>query len=457
MIPRPYDPQCWNKTDWASFSMVFALLLLYPLMNGFPFIYYDSWSYASGFWRSGMRSPAMALVMRPVIVIAGMWGYVVVQIAVTAFSFVFMSKYIDGRVRNSLVLTTIIFASVGLYSGWLMVDIWVGIGLFALFLVLTGYKSTIALILLGFSYATHYGNFPVFTGTALLFWVVTKVRRRAMIMVFLCLLGGMAFVVCGKIAIGDTGRFTSKSTYSWIVSRTLYDIPEILERKCQEDPNFKLCGLKTDMLAARGKQHSDLLFHMFHHPDISKEEYEKLAKELVIYSIPRFPLEHMVAAIKNTLSQLSSVPIANGFLPITDGEWVVENLKKYYPDEYASYRNSWQAKGHLHKMLKVLHYPSSVLYWLAILICLVSLSIRWKNLRNDLRLKFALFSLMAVIVNAFFMSNLSGVLGRFHTRIVYLPMLAALIIMWHWAENLKIRYEEQIGVFKKKMSALIGE
>ena len=80
-----------------------------------------------------MRSPTLGFAMRPVILIAGIWGFVIVQTAATALSLAFLSKYVFGDVRKRVVFLSIVLAGVGLFSGWLMADIWTVMGLIRYF------------------------------------------------------------------------------------------------------------------------------------------------------------------------------------------------------------------------------------------------------------------------------------------------------------------------------------
>ena len=457
MTPWIHDPQYWKKEDWIAAAFIFILLMLYPLMNGFPFIYDDSWSYASGMWKAGMRSPALGFVMRPVVLIGGPWGYVIVQTAVTAFSFVFFSKYVFDYVNMRVLFLSIVFTCVGLFSGWLMADIWTVIGLLSLFTILTGYRSPVIAILLIFAFAAHYGNFPIYAGTTILFWLFIRNSRRSMILVFLCLLGGMVFIATINLAMKGDFRFGTKYSFSFIASRVLYDIPEIIEKKCQDDPNFGLCAFKSDMLAARGHQQSDMMWHIFNRGGMEMKEFEPLSRELVIYSLSRFPLKHMLALVKNTFSQLSHLALWEGFSPLRHNEYALKELERQFPEDFLSYQKSLQADDYLYKVLKRLDTPLSILYWTAMLVCFASVTIERENLRDDLQLQLAFFALIAVIMNAFFMSNLSGVLGRFHSRIIFLPMFAALVIISRWIGKLQSRYQMQISTFQNRINRFLGE
>jgi len=457
MVSWIHDPQYWKKADWTAAAFIFGLLMLYPLMNGYPLIWNDSWTYACGLCRPSLRSPILGCAMRPIVLIAGTWGYVIVQTAVTAFSFAFLSRYVFGYVHMRVLFLSIVFSCVGFFSGWLMADIWTTIGLLSLFTILTGYGSPVIAILLVFTFATHYGNFPIYVGTAILFWLFIRNSRRSMILVLLCLLGGIVFIATTNFAMKGNFRFGTKRSFSFIASRILYDIPEIIEKKCQDDPDFRLCSFKSDMLSNRGKQHSDMMWHMFKRDDISSDELEPLARELVIYSLSRFPLKHFVALIKNTFSQLSYFPMSGDYYPLRDDSHAFKKLAKEFPEDFLSYQKSFQADGHLAKALTRLETPLSILYWIAMLVCFASVTVGWKNLRDDLQLQLALFALIAIIMNAFFMSNLSGVLGRFHSRIIFLPMFAALVIISRWIGKLQSRYQVQIGAFQSQINRHLGE
>jgi len=48
MTSCAHDPQHWKKADWTAVAFIFGLLVQHHLMNAYPFIYYDSWTCATG-------------------------------------------------------------------------------------------------------------------------------------------------------------------------------------------------------------------------------------------------------------------------------------------------------------------------------------------------------------------------------------------------------------------------
>jgi hypothetical protein len=76
--------------------------------------------------------------------------------------------------------------------------------------------------------------------------------------------------------------------------------------------------------------------------------------------------------------------------------------------------------------------------WLSIAACLISIIMGWARRRDDPLIQLALFALTAFAANAFFMSSLSGVFGRYQARIAFLVIFPgfALIARWFRKPNL---------------------
>jgi hypothetical protein len=77
--------------------------------------------------------------------------------------------------------------------------------------------------------------------------------------------------------------------------------------------------------------------------------------------------------------------------------------------------------------------PLTALFWCSTSVCMVCLVLRRQRRRDDALLQLALFGLLTVCVSAFFMSNLSGVYGRYHTRIGFLVIFPGMALAFRWA------------------------
>ena len=143
-----------------------------------------------------------------------------------------------------------------------------------------------------------------------------------------------------------------------------------------------------------------------------------------------------MAVIRNTFRLVSVYRISNGFLPFWAESWPVQGLKKYFPDDVDNYEKTWQAKSRLKRVLNISEKPLTMIFWLSAIACLVYIGLKWKARREDEIFKASVFGVIAVLVNAFFTSNISGVYGRFHARIGFILIFPGLIILTKLADSL---------------------
>ena len=102
-----------------------------------------------------------------------------------------------------------------------------------------------------------------------------------------------------------------------------------------------------------------------------------------------------------------------------------------------NYLKSWQASGRVKKAFVRLETPLSLLFGLTLIICLVYIVYHWKTRHEDVIVKLSIFAVIAVSLNAFFMSVISGPFSRFHTRIGFLMIFPAFIIVSRLIEHIK--------------------
>lgn len=429
----------WDKSEWISFAITFSILILYPLMSGYPFINWDSWGYASGSCPSNIRSPVLGCAMRPVVLLGGPWGFVIAQSAVTAYLLVFLSNLVLKRYHNKYVFyIAIIIAGVGIHTGSLMADVWTLIGFICLFVISIGYVYPIMAILLAISYAVHFGNFIVYTATAFLFLFFVKYKLKYITTILFCLLGAFVLIITANLFKGSIWISPRLGGMSLLSSRILHDIPEVIDNKCIEDPDFKFCEIQEDI-------------HIWSDPDIlqrltfkgrlklnlSWDEFNELSKEMVFYSLKGNYLKHLLALFQNTYALISSYDLSHGVSSLPKDSAPVRGLKRWFPDDLDDYLKSWQASGRVKKALIRLETPLSLLFGLTFIICLVYIVYHWKTRHEDVIVKLSCFAVIAVFLNAFIMSVMSGPFSRFHTRIGFLMIFPAFIIVSRLIEHIK--------------------
>jgi hypothetical protein len=436
MSTGSYPRLKWRFPEWGCTALVFGLLLLHPLINGFPFLFPDFWGY-SGACPDEMRSPVLGCTMRPFTSVGGNWAYAVVQCAATAFAAVLLWSRTLKRQNTGALFAAVLASGLGLFAGWVMADVWTPIGLIGLFVIAGGPFHPAAAGLLAFACGTHFGNFPIFGTAALAMLPLVRARLRYAVRVTGCFLSAIGLIVAMNL-IGGQIKFGSGNGFVFIASRILHDMPEVLELKCRQDPDFRLCQRKDEILAWSAENHQSFTWAGFYNLGFGWPDYNRLCREVVLFSleaVPRHLTAHAAAVVRNTWRLLLFPEVSNGFEPFGPDSFVVEDLRIAFPEDVAPYLNSRQAGGALERLLKKLDAPFIALIRFSIAGCLFFVITGWRSRREDPLIQLALFALIAVAVNAFFMSNLSGVFGRYQARIAFLPVFPALALISRRAQS----------------------
>ena len=422
---RNCTPLKWQKPEWAAFALVFGIVLLPSLLNGFPFLFPDSWGY-SGACPDEMRSPVLGCAMRPFTWAAGHWGYAVMQCAVTAVAVVLLWSRALGRRHSVAVGIALLLSGVGLFAGWVMADVWAVCGLMSLFVVVVECHPAAAL-LTSFACATHFGNFPVFALTAAAVLPFVRDRVRCAGRLCLCFLVAILLVVAANLFGGEL-KFSSGNGYVFLASRVLHDVPEVLDRKCAESPDFLLCRRQAEVREWSAGNHQSFTWAAADQLGLSWPDLNRICRELVSAawrSLPGLLPEHAAAVARDTLHLMLRPELSNGFETFGPQSFVVEDLRIAFPDDVRPYLASAQANGTLERVLSRLDLPFMALIWLSTAACLIAVVSGRRRLREDRAVLLALFGLVALAANAAAMSGLSGVFGRYQARLVFLLVLPA--------------------------------
>jgi hypothetical protein len=432
-----HEPLNWRRPEWSALALVFGLLVLAPLLNGFPFMFPDSWGY-SGACPDEMRSPVLGCAMRPFTWAGGNWAYAVIQCAATALALVLLWSRALKRQHTAALYAAAAASGLGLFSGWVIADVWTLTGLIGLFVIAAGRPHPLAAGLLAFSCGSHFGNFPVFGAAALAMLPFARAKLRYAVRIMACFSGAVVLVVAANL-IGGQVKFGSGNGFVFLASRILHDMPEALDLKCREEPGFQLCRQKEEILAWSAANHQSFTWTGLYNLGLEWPAYNRVCRELVHFSLrgaPRLLYEHAAAAVRNTARLLLFPELSNGLEPFGPDSFVAEDLRIAFPQDVRPYLSSRQASGALEGLLKKLDAPFIALIWLSILSCLGFGISGWRSRGDDPLVQLALFALIAAAANAVFMSNLSGVFGRYQTRIAFLLVFPALALIFRWMRNL---------------------
>jgi len=423
----------WRYPEWGGMVLVFGMLLAHPLLNGFPFLFPDFWGY-SGACPDELRSPVLGCAMRPFTWVGGNWAYAVIQCAAAAFALVLLWSRALKRAHTGMLCAALLASGLGFFSGWVMADVWTLIGLIGLFVIVSGNFHPVPAALFAFACGTHFGNFPTFGTAALAMLPFVRERRRYAFRVAVCFLAAIALIVAANL-IGGRIKFGSGNGFVFVASRVLHDAPEVLELKCREDPDFELCRRQDEVRAWSADNHQSFTWVGFYNLGLAWPDYNRVCRELVLFSLRGLPAglyEHAAAAVRNTGKLLFLPELSNGFEPFGPDSLVAGDLRLAFPEDLSPYLASRQASGELERFLKKLDAPFMALIWLSIAACLISIITGWARRRDDPLIQLALFGLIAFAANAFFMSSLSGVFGRYQARIAFLVIFPGLALIARW-------------------------
>ncbi len=427
----------WERRDGFFFALVFGLLLLHPLLNGYPFLFADSWGYCCA-CPDGMRSPVLGCMLRPVVLIAGAWGYVAAQCAATAFAFTFLSSIVLKRNHSCALVASLLISGTGVFAGWILADMWTLVGLLCLFAISIGYAFPAIALLLSVSCSTHFGNFPTYATAALMILPLVREKAKFAARTALCLLAALGLIAAANLT-GGVFKLSSGNGLIYLASRIIHDMPELVEDICREDPTFELCQRKEDVRQWSEREPASLIWLVAENLNLSWSQFNAISRRIIVFSISEFPgyyFKHLAASLRNTLELLAFYELSDGHVPFRQDSYVFDSMQAFLPEDSNAYLQSWQGDGRLQSFLKRVDIPLTVLFWLSTVVCMAA-AITFRQTRyEDTLIQLALFALVTVAVNAFFMSNLGGVFSRYHTRIGFLLIFPGMALIGRWLNRL---------------------
>ena len=388
-------------------------------------------------------------MLRPVVLAAGTWGYVVAQCAAAAFAFTFLSSIVLKRNHSWTIAVTLLISGTGIFAGWILADIWTLIGLVCLFAISIGYAFPAIALLLSISCSTHFGNFPTYTTVALMMLPLVREKAKFAIRTSLCLIVALCLIAAANVLGGGILKFSSGNGLIYLASRMIHDMPELLDGICREDPKFELCKRKEDIRQWSEKDPGSLIWLIAENLGLSWPHFNDISRRIIVYSISQFPgyyLKHLTVSSRNMIQLLSFYELSDGHVPYWQDPYVFDSMNTFRPEDKSEYLQSWQADGRLQSSLKRVELPLTVLFWISAVASLAA-AIACRQARyEDPLIQLALFALLAVVVNAFFMSNLSGIFSRYHTRIGFLLIFPGTALIARWLSLLiaKINFTREM-------------
>jgi hypothetical protein len=214
-------------------------------------------------------------------------------------------------------------------------------------------------------------------------------------------------------------------------------IPESLDTLGDTDNSFELCKYRKKILELRKTTRLGEFMWKLRRL-MGPAELEAASKGLIWSSLVKYPLEHLRLAISNTLQQLFTVKSVGALVPARDIE---RRFRWSIPEELEEFKLSRQGRDL--KAHTSLNFPLLIAYLLSLAVCLAYAAWMFKRYRIShipALVSASWFAIIACFVNAGVMANLSAIHVRYQTRITFLPIFIACVLVACYIK----RYERKL-------------
>lgn len=432
--------------------------MIISFYNGYPLVYSDTGTYIySGFDKFiPMGRPiTYGLFINIFSLKTSLWFVVIVQNFITAFAIFEICDLLIEKSKSSLYFMSIIlfltlFTGIGWYSNQIMPDFFAPVFIIMIFLLLYNpkisiWKFLIYSLLLISSLITHLSHFLIAIVLMIIMIAIEYFmgRKRRLITPALSLkriLIVMGLIISVWIILPCINYLTEKkfivSTGSHVfLMAHLVDtglLEKFLQENCagEEYRDCKLCNYKDSLpkdLSAFLWESNGILSKTGGWTE-SKDEYDKIINGML--KKPKYLTVNIIKSFTYGCHQLFKNEIGHGLGPYTEGSAPYGQIKWRFHDELNNYlncrQNHWNGVYLNFKTLNVFNLIINILSLFFILF--IFFTPLWKQI-NIISLKFIIFSLIAILVNALVTAGLNSPTERFQARVTWLLPLALLIII----------------------------
>ncbi|MGO9360870.1 MAG: hypothetical protein ACLP1D_24875 [Xanthobacteraceae bacterium] len=423
-----------SASAWVIVAI--PLLLIAPAVwNGYPLLQYDTGGYLAR-WYEGYLVPSRSTVFGIYLhlgegshfwinlgaqALATLW---ILQLTLRLFEVT--RPFVVAVIGVALIATT----ALPWLASMLLTDIFAGLSLLSLFILVIGGDKTSSLekcCLFGFTAfaaATHSATLGVLFGLCCAGWILRPFHARigtaGLIQGSLTIVVGAAMLLAANFALagrlawtpGGIGVAFGRMMQDGIVTRYLDDHCPHLK--------LKLCPYRSELPATADE------FLWGHSMFDRLGRFQGLGDEMgfiVLHSLAEYPAQQASAAAVATAHQLVDVATGEGTnrnLPHTYGI-----IQYYLPSQLPSMRAARQQRGDIDfASVNKIHVPVALASMLA-LIAILGQAYRRRRL-DDLAL-LAGTTALALLGNAFICGVLSGPHDRYGARMVWVATLVVLI------------------------------
>jgi hypothetical protein len=430
-------------------------------LNGFPLVFSDSGTYLlysvkEGIpldrpvfysWMITMFSLNTKLPLFSIIVSQALIASTVILITLSCLQ---ITKF---KLKLFMGILLSVSTSIPWFTGQLMPDFFLGIGLLSAYTLIYHYNSLNNLkriFLLAIFISTslvHYSNIPIILSTLSLFLILIIIYKtddktlhksiitRSAILIILALM----ILIANHLYIKTYSQ--QLPTAHFLVNRLTDDgiIQKLLDEHCTSN-KYILCPYKDNVKPSylwNGKKSPFELIGGLKSP---VEESWRMIYDSLIY----YPLDHFLSALRTTIKQIFSFNTGDGLKVYNIKSSINRIIKGLYNYEYIDFTNSKQQQGKLEKLLSITKPVHNIVVGISFLALLLSL-IRRKN-HADATFFLTIFILSAIICNAAVCGIFSGVYDRYQSRIIWLVPFTAIVILLRWYDSRENTRDAKISI-----------
>jgi hypothetical protein len=420
-------------------TMALPLLLIAPAFwNGYPLLQWDTGGYLAR-WYEGYLVPSRSTVFGIYLhsgESSGFWINLAAQSLATLW-LLQLTLRVLGLMQTfrfvAISLLLILSTALPWLASMLLTDIFAGLGVLSLFLLVVGGQRTSVLekislfVFTAFAAATHSATLGVLLGLCVAGWMARPLLGRrlpiaGLAQASLTIVAGGLMLVSANHAL--SGKWTwTPGGYGVAFGRMMQDgiVARYLGDHCPREA-FKLCPYRNELPASAdqflwGKSMFNTL-----------GRFEGMNDEMgyiVVHSLADYPAWQAGAALSAMGQQLLHVATGegtNGWIPHTYGI-----IERYIPAQVAPMRAARQQHWAVNfDGVNWLHVPVALASMLA-LVVLLALSLRNRRL-DDLTL-LAATVVLALLGNAFICGVISGPHDRYGARMVWVATFVALMAL----------------------------
>jgi hypothetical protein len=432
------------RAQWALAILFCVALLMAPaLWNHFPLLQWDTGGYLAR-WYEGTLVPSRAVVYGLMLAAGAplsFWPVVVLQSGLTVWVLALTLRTHGLGKRPVLLATTIAALAITTTLPWLtailLTDIFSGLGVLALYLVLmrgerVRRRERIGLIvLIAVAAATHSATYALLVGLTLFALLLSFTKRLPLRRVghgVGALALGAVLVFAADYAVAGRLAWTPGG-FALSFGRMLQDgiVKKYLDEHCP-DPRLKLCAYKDQMPQGADEWFwgSALFDRLGRFAGLGGE-----MKTIALESLIDYPGLQFESAAVDTARQLVAVHTGEGVLDTIWHTYRVIDL--YTPRLSPAVRAARQQQGEISLAgINRLQYPAA-LAAMALLPLLIFLALR-SRLPADIG-EFAAAAAVTLLGNALICGVLSNPHDRYGARVAWLAVLVIILAIARRADD----------------------